>query len=345
MSKTAVVLFNLGGPDSLAAVWPFLFNLFNDRAIVRLPQPWRALIAGLIAWRRAPTACAIYRRLGGASPILANTEAQACALEASLGQDYRVFIAMRYARPRSIIAAAAIRDWGAAEVVLLPLYPQFSTTTTASSLADWHRAAAAVGLKAPARALCCYPVEEGFIRSLANKIDEALERWPRGVGRRLLFSAHGLPERIAASDPYPWQVEATVAALRGRLGDAITDWSIGYQSRVGPLAWIGPATDAEIRRAGKDGKGLIVVPIAFVCEHSETLVELDMDYRHLAATAGVPIYVRVPTVGSAPEFIAGLARLVRAAQGREGPWPCSGAMRRLCPERFAPCPCRDREAA
>jgi protoporphyrin/coproporphyrin ferrochelatase len=336
MRRTAVVLFNLGGPDRLEAVEPFLFNLFNDRAIIALPQPLRWLLARLIARRRAPVAQAIYRRLGGGSPLLANTEAQARALEAALGEGYRVFIAMRYWPPLSEDTAAAAAAWRPDEVVLLPLYPQASTTTTASSLAAWRRAAAKVGLAAPVRALCCYPEAGGFIAALAQATRAALERWPKGEKVRVLFSAHGLPQKIvAAGDPYPWQVERTVAALRQALAWPGLDSVVCYQSRVGPLAWIGPATDEEIRRAGREGVGLIVVPVAFVSEHSETLVELDIEYGHLAEKAGVPRYLRVATVGTASSFIAALAALARDA--RQGPCPAGGA--RLCPAALQGCLC------
>lgn len=338
MSKTAVVLFNLGGPDSLEAVRPFLSNLFNDPAIITLPQPWRRMIAWLIAARRARVARGIYQRLGGGSPLRANTEAQALALQTSLGANYRVFIAMRYWHPYAEETAAAVTEWGAEEIVLLPLYPQFSTTTTASSLAAWQ--AAAAGLKTVTRMVCCYPAEPGFIAALAEEIRRVLGRWPPSEKKRLLFSAHGLPERIVArGDPYQWQVECTVAALRNVLALPDLDSVICYQSRVGPLKWLGPSTDAEIRRAGTDGAGVIVVPIAFVSEHSETLVELDLDYRHLAAEAGVPTYIRVPTIGTAPSFIAGLADLVRAAQKGRRNSPCPADGDRRCPADRRGCLC------
>jgi protoporphyrin/coproporphyrin ferrochelatase len=341
MSKCAVVLFNLGGPDAPAAVRPFLFNLFNDAAIITLPQPLRALIAWLIAWRRAPIARAIYDRIGGGSPLLANTEAQARGLETALGDGYRVFVAMRHWPPYSRAAAEGVKEWGAEEIVLLPLYPQYSTTTTGSSLADGRPAPQAAGLAASTRAVCCHPDESGFIGTLCAGIREALSRWPKGESRRVLLSAHGLPEKIVAGgDPYPWQIERTAAALRAALGLPEVEVVVCYQSRVGPLAWIGPSTDAEIRRAGGEGMGLIVVPIAFVSEHSETLVELDIEYRHLAAAAGVPRYVRVPTVGISPGFIAGLAGLVRRARQRGDAGPCPSDGRRLCPPRFGGCPCR-----
>jgi protoporphyrin/coproporphyrin ferrochelatase len=313
MPRTAVVLMNLGGPDSLAAVEPFLFNLFSDRAIIRLPWLLRMPLARLIARRRARTAQSIYARLGGASPLLANTEAQARALDKFLGPDYRSFVAMRYWRPTSADAARAVSDWAPEEIACLPLYPQFSTTTTASSFAAWRRAAARIGLDRPTRFVCCYPAEAGFVEAAAGLIRPAL-RQASGFPHppRLLLTAHGLPTRIVnAGDPYPQQVELTAREIVAALGWPELDWQVCYQSRVGRLEWIGPATDAEIRRAGAEGVPLVVAPISFVSEHSETLVELDLDYRDIAESARVPAYIRVPTVGVEPAFIAALAAVIR----------------------------------
>ncbi len=193
-------------------------------------------------------------------------------------------------------------------------------------------------LAAPIRALCCYPAADGFIAALAARIEAALAAWPRDVKLRILLSAHGLPERIVAKgDPYRWQVETTATALAARIGGR-HETIVCYQSRVGPLAWLKPATDAEIRRAGADHVGLIVAPIAFVSEHSETLVELDLDYGKLARDAGVPRYVRVPTVSDDATFIATLADLVRAARTHGRIAPAAGA--RFCPQDFALCPCQ-----
>jgi len=337
--KTAVVLFNLGGPDSMAAVRPFLTNLFDDPAIIRLPRVARWLLARLIAFRRAPVAREIYRQLGGASPILANTQAQARALEASLGDGFRVFIAMRYWHPFGIETAAAVKAWDPDRVVLLPLYPQFSTTTTASSLADWRRAAGRVGLAAPTHLLCCYPDDRGFIEAVAGMLARAVAETPAGERIRVLFSAHGLPKRIvAAGDPYRWQVERTVAAVLAALGRPGLDAVLCFQSRVGPMAWLKPGTDEEIRRAGAERCSLIVVPIAFVSEHSETLVELDRDYGRLAAASGVPSYRRLPTVGADPRFIAGLAEEVRGL-AEQGGAVRSNRGARLCPPQFGGCLC------
>jgi ferrochelatase len=342
--RTAVVLFNLGGPDRPAAVAPFLVNLFSDRAIIALPQPLRFLLARLIARRRAPVARAIYDQIGGGSPLLANTQDQARALEAALAGgpgETRCFIAMRYWHPLAGAAAAAVKDWGATRILLLPLYPQFSSTSTASSLADWRRAARAVGLSAPTQAICCYPAAAGWIEALADGIRAVLpQARAAGAPPRLLFSAHGLPQRIVErGDPYQWQVERSAAAVAERLaasGEPV-EWLVCYQSRVGPLQWLTPSTDAEIARAGAEKRPLVICPIAFVSEHSETLVELDIEYRHLAERAGVPAYIRVPTVGTAPAFVAALAELVRAALASGAPLR-AGEGRRICPASFTLCP-------
>lgn len=333
--KLAVVLFNLGGPDEPAAVEPFLRNLFSDPAIIGLPALFRLPLARLIAARRAPVAREIYAKIGGRSPILEETQAQARALEIALaarGIAARAFIAMRCWKPFSDDTARAVAQWQPDKTVLLPLYPQYSTTTTASSLKAWRAAAARAGLKAPEAAICCYPRDEGFIAAEAALIGAALARRKPGNSYRLLLSAHGLPQRVVAKgDPYQWQVEQSARAIVDRLGEPGLDWRVCYQSRVGPLAWIGPATDAQIRLAGAEGKSLIVAPIAFVSEHSETLVELDIEYGRLARESGVPDFIRAPTVGARREFIDGLARLVaEAAGGAAGRGRCCPADRVCC---------------
>lgn len=332
--KTAVVLFNLGGPDSPQAVQPFLFNLFNDPAIIRLPNPFRWLLAKLISTRRAPVAAEIYAKMGGRSPILPQTEAQAAALQAVLGDGFRVFIAMRYWHPFADETARQVKAWGADRIVLLPLYPQFSTTTTASSFTDWHRAAGRVGLTVPTAAIGCYNDEPGFVAAQTALLRDRLPAAEAKGRVRILFSAHGLPKKIVTDgDPYQQQVERSVAAILQQLGRADLDTRICYQSRVGPLEWIGPATDAEITRAAQETRSIVVVPVAFVSEHSETLVELDIEYAELAHHNGAASYIRVPTVGAQPAFIEGLARLVRGAgfdgQTRCGSsQPCGPAWRR-----------------
>lgn len=321
--KTAIVLFNLGGPDSPEAVAPFLRNLFSDPAIITLPWFLRLPLARMIARGRAPVARDIYARIGGSSPIVRETQSQARALEAALAEDgvtAKAFIAMRYWHPFSDGAAAAVKAYGPGRIVLLPLYPQFSTTTTASSLKDWKRAAKKARLDAPTAEICCYPEEPGFVAAMAANIRAALVDAGPGPGWRLLLSAHGLPKRIVErGDPYQRQVERTAAGILRELAMPELEPVVCYQSRVGRLEWIGPATDAEIRRAGADGKRVIVAPIAFVSEHSETLVELDIEYRHLAGQSGVPEYRRAATVGADAAFIAGLAGLVKQALAGDTP--------------------------
>ena len=340
--RVGIVLFNLGGPDNIAGVEPFLRNLFSDPAIIRLPGFLRLPLARWIAARRAPLAQKIYAHLGGGSPIRKETEAQARALAASLvgaAFEFEIFIAMRYSEPGSEAAVRAMRTFAPDRIVLLPLYPQFSTTTTGSSFDDWDRAAAKVGLTAPTSRICCYSAEAGFVAGLAEHIRAAMASRKPGLAYRLLLSAHGLPKRIVErGDPYQWQVERTAAALVDALGiraGGDIDHQVCYQSRVGPLEWLGPATDAEIRRAGTEGRGVIIAPIAFVSEHSETLVELDIEYGKLAQDAGVPDYRRVPTVGADAAFIDGLAGLVTKALNSGG--TINDGSSRLCPDKFGCC--------
>lgn len=341
MAKVAVVLFNLGGPDRQEAVEPFLYNLFNDPAIIGLPWPLRPLLARLISRRRGPVARGIYAEIGGGSPLLELTRQQAAALERELTADgeVRVFVSMRYWKPLSDETVRDVKAFGPDEIVLLPLYPQYSTTTTASSLKDWKRAAAAVGLKVPTRTVCCYPTEPGFIAAEIELVRAAIDRASATGKPRVLFSAHGLPKRvIERGDPYAWQVEQSAAAIVAGLAMPDLDWVVCYQSRVGPLEWIGPATEAEVHRAGQDRVPVVVVPIAFVSEHSETLVELDIEYRKLAENHGVPAYERVPAVATHGRFVAGLAGLVRAARG-DGRAVISERGGRLCPGQWGRCGC------
>ena len=344
--KRAVVLFNLGGPDSPEAVQPFLFNLFNDPAIIGLPNPFRWLLAKMISRRRAPIAREIYGHIGGKSPLMKETRAQAEALEKKLNgpgkPETRVFICMRYWHPMSAGAAKAVADFGPDEVIELPLYPQYSTTTSASSLKDWRKAAKKAGITATGKAVCCYPTAPGFIAAQADLIIEALEKASAHGEPRVLFSAHGLPKKvIAKGDPYQWQVEQTSAAVVEELNRrGITDFDpvVCYQSQVGPLEWIGPATEDEIERAGHDKVALVVVPIAFVSEHSETLVELDIEYGEVAEKAGVPAYHRVPTVTVQTAFIDSLAEIVEGASSFQATI-CHPSGKRICPSDRTQCPC------
>lgn len=320
--RIAVVLFNLGGPDDQASVKPFLFNLFNDPAIIGLPGLLRTPLAKLISSRRETTAQANYALMGGGSPLLPETRKQADALEAVLaarlpGDAVKTFIAMRYWNPLTEQAAAEVAAWGPDEIVLLPLYPQFSTTTTESSLKRWTEVYAGSGAS---RTVCCWPEAAGWVAAQAELIRGRLaEAGDRPV--RVLFSAHGIPEVLVEKkgDPYQEQVESTCAAVAAAAG--LADWTICYQSRVGPMKWLGPSTVEALEQAARDSVGAVVVPVAFVSEHVETLVELDIEYGELAHTLGVTPYLRAPAVGVAPAFVAELAEAAVQALARTGVAP------------------------
>lgn len=338
--RIAVVLFNLGGPDDAASVRPFLFNLFNDPAIIGLPGFARTPLAKLISSRREKSAQANYAMMdaGGGSPLKAETRKQMAALDARLaamlpGDEVRSFIAMRYWHPLTEETAVDVAAYGPDEVVLLPLYPQFSTTTTQSSLKAWKAAYAGSGRS---RAVCCYPRAAGWIEAQADgiraRLAEAAREHPDRP-MRVLFSAHGIPEKLVAQgDPYQEQIEGTVAAVAAAAG--LTDWRLCYQSRVGPLKWLGPSTPDVIKQAAADGVGVVVTPIAFVSEHIETLVELDIEYGELAHEAGLHPYLRAPAVGVAEAFIGALAQAVTDSLGRTGTAPFGPG----CQARWKACP-------
>ncbi|WP_291843742.1 ferrochelatase [Maricaulis sp.] len=337
--KLAVILFNLGGPDGPEAVRPFLRNLFRDPAIIQAPGLIREALALLISTTRAKEARANYAKMGGGSPLLPETIRQANALAEHLSpqwpdHDIRIWPAMRYWHPFTHDVADEVKAWQPDETVLLPLYPHFSTTTTGSSLKAWRDAGGP-----ETHAICCYPTEAAFLDVHAALIRKTWEKAGRPDNVRLLFSAHGLPKKIIdAGDPYQWQVEQTVAAVRQQLPE-FPDVEICYQSRVGPLEWIGPSTETAIEKAARDGKSIMLTPIAFVSEHIETLVELDEEYAEIAHELGVKEYIRVPALGCDPVFIEALANLVGGAL--RGP----GGLRsergeRICPADCSACPCK-----
>lgn len=346
--RVAIVLFNLGGPDSPEAVRPFLENLFMDPAILRVPGFLRKPLGKFIARRRTAAASENYAILGGKSPLLPLTEEQAETLQAALaGQapdaEFRCFIAMRYWHPFASAAAQAVKEWGADEIVLLPLYPQFSTTTTGSSITDWNEACERIGLSLPTHILCCWHSDDAFATATAallrKSYDAALPQVKDGAKLRILFSAHGLPESIVKQgDPYQWQVERSVAAVVEKLAIPGLDHEICYQSRVTPQKWIGPSTEEALEKAAADKVAVLVHPIAFVSEHSETLVELDVEYKELAHKIGVPGYFRAPAQNSDPAFIAALASLVERLRAAGDRTLCSFAGGRQCPKVHSGCP-------
>ncbi len=299
----------------MEAVKPFLFNLFYDPAIINLPNPLRWIIAKIISSRRAPIAREIYKYMGGKSPILEQTEMQRTALEKSLNENsddsYKCFIFMRYWHPFAKDVVKDVKAYTPDEIILLPLYPQYSVTTTGSGLIDWHKNAVEISLDCPFKVIKEYPDNNFFVETIADMIRSRIDKLEMKSEYRILLSAHGLPKKIIeGGDPYQKQVEQTCAAVMRELEAEKLDHVICYQSRVGPLEWIGPSTDDEIKRAGKDKKNIIMVPVAFVSEHSETLVELDIEYKELAAEYGIKEYIRIDTVGDQVKFIDGLVKMV-----------------------------------
>lgn len=341
MPRYAVVLFNLGGPDSEDSIRPFLKNFFMDKNIIRAPLPVRKAVSTMIASRRTKKqAGTAYGLIGGKSPLLKNTQEQAAALENALRSsqahaEWKVFVCMRYWHPMSDEVARAVKSYAPDHAVLLPLYPQYSTTTTRSSFQAWDAAAKQAGLSVESTAVCCYPMMEEFVRTSARLIVTEYTKAMKVQDCKpvVLFSAHGLPESvIREGDPYQWQCEESARAIAMATGIPGLDWVLCYQSRVGPKKWIGPSTEEAIRKAADGKKPVIVYPHAFVSEHVETLVEIEIEYRHLATELGVPYFARVQTVGAGAEFISGLARTVVENLSGTGI-----RQRRICPAQFAQC--------
>ena len=318
--KKAVILFNLGGPDNLDAVEPFLFNLFNDPAIISLPTIFRYPLAKLISKRRAPIAKAIYAEMGGKSPILEETQLQAHAIEKYLQDEsdkYKCFIVMRCWNPRATETIKKVINFNPDQIILLPLYPQYSNATSGSSISEWLDICKKKNLTTETKVICCYPTEKNFISSYANLIREKIDLEKLNE-ITLIFSAHGLPEnKIKQGDPYQWQVEQSVKELIKKLSIKNLNYILSYQSRVGPLKWIGPSTENVIKSEAKKQKILIVVPVAFVSEHSETLVELDIEYKKLAEENGSKDYIRVPAVTVNHDFINSLKTSILQASSGE----------------------------
>ena len=334
--KKAIILFNLGGPDSLDAVQPFLFNLFNDPAIINLPGILRYPLAKFISKRRTPVAKAIYAEMGGKSPILEETQSQANAIEKILGNEndeYKCFIVMRCWNPRAIEVFQKVKEYNPQQIILLPLYPQYSNATSGSSIKEWLDICKKEKLNTETKIICCYPTEKDFILSYANLI-KAKINLTKLSEITLIFSAHGLPEnKIKQGDPYQWQVENTVNDLVKKLSIKNLNYILSYQSRVGPLKWIGPSTETIIKEEAKKKKIIVIVPVAFVSEHSETLVELDIEYKKLAVENGSKEYIRVPAVTVNQDFINSLKSSILAASNGDR---FTSSIR--CPEMFKKCP-------
>ena len=343
--KKAVILLNLGGPDKLENVQPFLFNLFNDPAILNLPSFLRYPLAKLISNRRAPIAKKIYAELGGSSPILKLTEEQSNALEIKLNQtqeedEYKCFIIMRCWNPRAEDVIKDVQLYSPDEVILMPLYPQYSAATSGSSIKEWKDVCKKNNYYVKTSTICCYPTDQNFINAHTKEITKKIKDLKNF---KLIFSAHGLPEKnIKKGDPYQWQVEQSVKKIVENLNNENLDWILSYQSRVGPLKWIGPSTETTIIENSKIGKHIVLVPIAFVSEHSETLVELDIEYKEIADANGCKNYTRVPALGINEDFIKAMSELIikkNEYKINENLYP----PKIQCPSNFKKCPCLNYE--
>ncbi len=313
-AKTGVVLLNLGGPDSLDAIRPFLENLFSDPEILRFPLSGliQKPLARFIASRRSRKVMDNYRAIGGGSPLLEITRAQAGALLRELGGEeagWSVHLSMRYWHPRAREAAAELASRGVNRAIALPLYPHFSRATTGSSLRDLEEGLRAEGLAdLPCREIRSWYDHPGYVGALTETVREGLEGLP---GATVLFSAHSLPVRlIDEGDPYLSHIQGTVAAVEERLEGVPT--RLAFQSRAGPVRWLEPSVEEMLRTLAEEGvKRLLVVPVSFVSDHIETLYEIDVEYGELARSLGIPEFRRVPALNTRPSFIRALAQIVR----------------------------------
>jgi ferrochelatase len=336
--KTGIVMMNLGGPASLDEVEPFLLELFADREIIQLPfQRW---LGPFIARRRAPKVRGLYQNIGGGSPILRYTEAQGRGMVERLDRTapdtapHGFYVAFRYVRPKSEDALRAMATDGVERAVAFTQYPQFSCSTTGSSLNELWRAADRTGLRDAFEwsIIDRWPVHEGFIAAMADTVREGLEQFDPADRDRvlLLFSAHSLPlDVIDRGDSYPQEIGASVQAVVERLGRP-NPYLLAYQSEVGPVRWLGPSTERVIQRLGARGqKHLLVVPIAFTSDHIETLSELDREYGEVAHRVGITHYKRTPALNDRPGFIEALADIVR--EHLAGGHPYGPLYRTRCP--------------
>jgi len=315
--KLAVVLLNLGGPDSLEAVQPFLYNLFSDPDIIDVPGSFlfRKCLAKLISTRRAPGVIEQYREIGGKSPLKDHTLKQAALLKDRLNEVFpaEVFAAMRYWRPSTEETLNAIESEGITRVILLPLYPQYSLATTASSVKEWEKQINLRGSTIKSELIESYYDHPKYIDAFVERVQAGLDRFPVNDRDKvtILFSAHGTPMKLVRQgDPYSKHIAATVEAimLRGKITQANT---LCYQSKVGPLKWLTPSTPDTISRLAKEGvKQMLLVPVAFASDHLETLFELDIEYRRQALAEGVQQYEVTEGLNQSPLFIEALAQLV-----------------------------------
>ncbi len=319
MPHTAVFLMNLGGPRSLAEVEPYLYELFSDPLLISAPfGPFRPLIAKLISKTRAPSSAEKYALIGGKSPLVEGTEAQARALAAVLGPGYSCHLAMRCGQPSTEAGVREALAAGADRALALPLYPQWANATTKSSLVELRRL---WPKDKPLAEVCTWHDHEGYLNASAAALTETLAQVDPARRDQVLvvFSAHGLPmSQVRAGDPYPVYVEHSSRETARRAG--VTTWQITYQSKVGPAKWLGPDT-VEYLASHAKGRVVVTVPIAFVSEHLETLYDMDILAREASLKGGALAYLRVPALGTRPDFVQAMADVVRRGLAGQGMSP------------------------
>ena len=315
--KTALLLLQMGGPDSIAGVEPFLLNLFTDRDIIKMgPAFLQPFIARRIVKKRAPKVEGYYQQIGGKSPIKELTDAQGKGVQELLGDGYRSFVAMRYSRPSTLDALAAIKREGIERVVALSLYPHYSRATTGSSLNELQRVLKESGVKFDVSYVDRFYDHPLYISALAEKVVQGLAAFPDPSDVEILFSAHSLPQSfIDEGDPYLSHIEETVRLVMKQVGAG--SHTLCFQSKASPVKWLEPSTEATIRKmAGEGRKNLLMVPLSFVSDHIETLYEIDIEYAEVAKELGVERFVRSESLNSSPLFLECLADLVRQANGK-----------------------------
>ncbi|MDX1924013.1 MAG: ferrochelatase [Rickettsiaceae bacterium] len=340
--KLAIVLFNLGGPDKLSSVRPFLYNLFSDKWIIRAPNIIRKLIAFFISATRNRLAKSNYSLMGGKSPLLHETTKQKEALENELENmgmgNFKVFISMRYWHPFSKEAVSQIKEFGAESIIYLPLYPHCSSSTTLSSFEDFDKELAKTYPVQDIKKIGCYFDDNDFISSHIELIEEKLKLFENTKKLRILFSAHSIPKKfVTQGDPYEWQINKTYKSIAESPKISKYETILCYQSKVGPIEWLSPSTEHVVEESAKLGYDILVIPIAFVSEHIETLVELDIEYKQIATKYDV-CYERVDALGVNKKFIKSLAKYISQANFSDK--KVLGLGSDLCPREFKNCLCR-----
>jgi len=313
--QTAVVLLNMGGPDSLEAVEPYLFNLFSDRRLISLPGGplLQRPLARLLSRRRARTSRENYQQIGGKSPLLEWTERQARSLSNVLNCDWPVYVIMRYWQPRAKEVMWRMHNDNVQQALVLPLYPQYAEATTGSGIADFRHAAAILFPELTYAVIDRWYDWAPYLDALTARVIEGLEAFPAGMRETvpILFSAHSLPQKVIdRGDPYLGQTLATVRGIMQRLGKH--PWQVGFQSRSGPVKWLKPTIDEVLKALASDGhKAVLMVPLSFVSDHIETLHEIDVVYRQTAKNLGFEHFARSPSLNDHPDFIHALAALLQ----------------------------------